>query len=75
MFDLILTMICDNATRARFPLLERELKILSFFDLNCCGYSLTPSTQASAKAASVLKRTLPMSVKMKLGFWRAVDVR
>ena len=34
MFDLILTVICDDATLCTsYPLLERELKIHSFFDL------------------------------------------
>ena len=34
MFDLILTLTCDNATLCtRLALLERESKILSFFDL------------------------------------------
>lgn len=34
MFDLILTMICDNATLfTSFPLLEHKIRICSFFDL------------------------------------------
>ena len=65
-----LAMIFDNARLGtRFPLLERELKIVSF----CFVSSLTPSTQTCAIRCHVLKQTLTMSVKMKLRVCRDVD--
>ena len=56
MFELNLTMICDNATLCtRFPLLGRELKI--------------PSAQTCAKVLNFLeRRTLTRSLNMKLRF-------
>lgn len=45
-----LTMTCDNATDGTsFPLLERDLKILSFFKLKLFWSSATPSTQTCAQ--------------------------
>ena len=71
MFDFILTIVCENATlRTCFPLLERELKILSFFDVKMIWLQSVPSTQTCAKVASVLEqRSLTLSVKVNLVFF------
>ena len=75
MFDLILTVMCDNATLwSDLPLLERELKIHSLSNYppwSCFGFRQSYAIDTGwAKAASVLERTaLKMRVKREFWLW------
>lgn len=66
MFDLILTLICDNAAlRTPFPLSECELKSNSFLDLKLFG------TIDTGQGSKCFGTTTIISLNMKLRFWCA----